>query len=53
MRSKLKSFHYFAVAEILIAEGLAKIQHHHSIIGWTILLTGVTILTYFIFIKIS
>jgi hypothetical protein len=53
MKSKLESFHHFAVAVILIAKGFAKIQHHHSIIGWTILLMGIVILAYFIFIKIS
>lgn len=53
MKSKLESFHHFVVAVILIAKGFAKLQHHHSIMGWTILLMGLIILVYFIFIKFS
>jgi len=53
MKNKLLSIHHFIVAVILISKGFGKIQHHHSIIGWTIFLLGISILLYFIFIKIS
>ncbi|WP_445454173.1 hypothetical protein [Flavobacterium sp. 25HG05S-40] len=53
MKKKLVSIHHFLVALILISKGFDKIQHHHSFIGWTILLLGVIVLSYFIFIKLS
>lgn len=53
MKKHLRSFHHFFVSVILITKGFDKIQHHHSFIGWTILLLGIIILIYFIFIKLS
>jgi len=51
MKKQIQSIHHFFVAIILLAKGLAKIQHHHSLIGWTILLLGVLFLLYFLWIK--
>ena len=42
---------HLLVAIILIAKGYDKVEHHHSLIGWTILVFGIIILGYFIFIK--
>jgi FtsH-binding integral membrane protein len=53
MKKQLLSFHHFIVAVILMTKGFDKIQHHHSFIGWTILLLGLIVLIYFIFIKVS
>ena len=53
MKKKLSSIYHFVVAFILITKGFDKIQHHHSFIGWTILLLGCIILGYFISAKIS
>jgi hypothetical protein len=53
MKNKLLSIHHFVVSVILISKGLDKIQHHHSFIGWTILLLGLIILSYFIYLKLS
>ncbi|WP_439505478.1 hypothetical protein [Sediminibacterium sp.] len=53
MRKQLISIHHFFVAIILMAKGFDKIQHHHSFIGWTILILGIISLIYFIFIKLS
>lgn len=53
MKKQLVSIHHFVVALILLSKGFDKIQHHHSFIGWTILLLGVVILGYFIFLKIA
>jgi len=53
MKNKLLSIHHLFVAIILMTKGFDKIQHHHSFIGWTILLLGIIALLYFIFIKIS
>ncbi len=36
-----------------MSKGFDKIQHHHNFIGWTILILGIFVLTYFIFIKLS
>ena len=52
MKSKLLSIHHFIVSVILISKGFNKIQHHHSFIGWTILLLGIIVLSYFIFVKL-
>ena len=53
MQKKLVTVYHFVVAFILITKGFDKIQHHHSFIGWTILLLGFIILLYFINTKIS
>jgi FtsH-binding integral membrane protein len=53
MKKQLLSIHHSIVAFILITKGFDKIQNHHSFIGWTILLLGIIILIYFIFIKLS
>jgi FtsH-binding integral membrane protein len=53
MKNKLLSIHHFIVAVILMSKGFDKIQHHHNLIGWTILLLGIIVLSYFIFIKLS
>ena len=53
IKTNLLSIQHLCVALILIPKGIDKIEHHHSIIGWTILLMGITILGYFIFQKIS
>jgi hypothetical protein len=53
MKSKLLSIHHFIVSVILISKGFGKIQHHHSFIGWTILLLGIIVLSYFIFLKLA
>lgn len=53
MKSKLLSIHHFLVGVILFTKGLDKIQHHHSVIGWTILLLGLVVLGYFVFLKLS
>ena len=53
MKNKLLSIHHFIVAVILLSKGFDKIQHHHNLIGWTILLLGIIVLSYFIFIKLS
>lgn len=53
MKSKLLSIHHFIVSVILISKGFNKIQHHHSFIGWTILLLGIIVLSYFIFVKLT
>jgi FtsH-binding integral membrane protein len=53
MKKHLLSIHHFFVAVILLTKGFDKIQHHHSYIGWTILLLGMTVFVYFIFIKLS
>jgi hypothetical protein len=53
MRNKLLSIHHFIVAVILLSKGFDKIQHHHNFIGWTILLLGIIVLSYFIFIKLT
>jgi hypothetical protein len=53
MKKKLPSIHHFLVAVVLLSKGFDKIQHHHSFIGWTILLLGIIVLTYFILIKLS
>lgn len=53
MKKRLLSIQHFLVAVILITKGFDKIQHHHSFIGWTILLLGMIILIYFIFLKTS
>ena len=51
MKKHLISIHHFMVALLLITKGYDKIQHHHSFIGWSILLSGVAILMYFVYIK--
>ena len=53
MKTQLASLYHFIVAFILITKGFDKIQHHHSIIGWTILTLGIVIFIYFIYSKIS
>ncbi len=53
MKKQLLSIHHFVVAVILLTKGFDKIQHHHSFIGWTILLLGIIVLSYFIYIKLS
>jgi FtsH-binding integral membrane protein len=53
MKKHLLSIHHFFVALILITKGFDKIQHHHSFIGSIILLLGLIVLVYFIFIKLS
>ncbi len=53
MQKVLSSIHHLFVAIILLLKGFDKIQHHHSFIGWTILLLGLVILGYFIFIKLA
>lgn len=53
MKKQLLSIHHFIVAIILMTKGFDKIQHHYSVIGWTILLLGIIILMYFIFVKLS
>lgn len=53
MQKVLSSIHHLFVAIILLLKGFDKIQHHHSFIGWTILLFGLVILVYFIFIKLA
>jgi hypothetical protein len=53
MKNKLLSIYHFIVAVILMSKGFDKIQHHHNFIGWTILLLGFIVLSYFIFIKLS
>ncbi len=53
IKEQLLSIHHFFVALILITKGFDKIQHHHSFAGWTILLFGIIVLVYFIFIKLS
>jgi tryptophan-rich sensory protein len=53
MKKKLLSINHFLVAVILMTKGFDKIQHHHSLIGWTILFLGIVVLSYFIFIKLS
>lgn len=53
MKKQLLTMHHFIVAIILMIKGVDKIQHHHSLIGWTILLLGIIIMVYFIFIKRS
>jgi hypothetical protein len=50
-KKHLLSFQYIVVAVILLTKGWDKIQHHHSAIGWTILLFGVIVLGYFVYIK--
>jgi hypothetical protein len=44
----LHSLHHFLTAAILITKGIDKIGHH-SVIGATLLLFGLTILVYFIY----
>ena len=53
IKKQLLSIHHFIVAVILLSKGFDKIEHHHSIIGWTILTFGIIIMSYFIFIKLS
>lgn len=53
MKKQLLSIHHFVVSIILMTKGYDKIQHHHSIIGWSILLSGIMVLLYFVYIKCS
>lgn len=53
MKNKLLSIHHFIIGVILLSNGLDKIQNHHNLIGWTILLLGTIVLSFFIFIKVS
>ncbi|MCC6585055.1 MAG: hypothetical protein IT271_15240 [Chitinophagales bacterium] len=53
MKKQLLSIHHFVVSIILMTKGYDKIQHHHSIIGWSILLSGIAVLLYYIYIKRS
>ena len=53
MKKQLLSIQHFIVAIILMTKGFDKIQHHYSFVGWTILILGIIVLIYFIFIKIS
>ena len=53
IKKQLLAIHHFFVAIILMTKGFDKIQHHHSFIGWTILLLGIIVLIYFIFLKVS
>lgn len=52
-KSKIVSIHHFVVGVILLSKGYNKIQHHHDVIGWTILLLGIIIMAYFFLIKIT
>jgi len=53
MKDHLLSLHHFFVALILITKGLDKLEHHHNVIGWTILIFGIIALAYFIASKLS
>ena len=53
MKKQLLSLQHLIVAILLMTKGFDKIQHHHSFIGWTILLLGIIVLVFFIFIKTS
>lgn len=53
IKKRLLAIHHFIVSIILMTKGFDKIQHHHSFIGWTILLLGIIVLIYFIFLKVS
>ncbi len=53
MKNKLHSVHHLIVSVILMTKGFDKIQHHHSLIGWIILLLGILVLSYFIFSKLT
>jgi hypothetical protein len=51
MQKKMVAVHHLMVGLLLLTKGVDKIQHHHSFIGWTILLFGLIILFYFIFLQ--
>ncbi len=53
IRNHLHNIHHFLVSIVLITKGYTKIEHHHSIIGWTILILGIAVLLYFIFLKLT
>jgi FtsH-binding integral membrane protein len=53
MKKQLLSIHHFIVAVVLLTKGLDKILHHHSFIGWAILLLGLTVLICLIYVKLS
>ena len=53
IKEKLLSIQHLLVALILMTKGFDKVEHHHSFAGWTILIFGIVILGYFIFIKLT
>lgn len=53
IKNQLLSIQHFVVSLILMTKGFDKIQHHHSAIGWTILLLGIFVFGYFIFVKVA
>lgn len=52
-KDQLLSIKHFIVAFILMTKGYMKIEHHHDVIGWTILLFGFIVLAYFVYTKFS